>query len=91
MITAAGFLAAADPHAQYEIRVYADIICDVVSKWCPIAWEAFNDYRMTGTSVSGPGMKVIQRMLAGEKVTQENSGLGKREWTELMAVLNRKA
>ena len=79
----------ADPHAQYEIRVYADIICDVVAKWCPIAWEAFSDYRMTGSSVSGPGMKVIKRLLAGEKVTQEDSGLGKREWTELMVTLGR--
>ena len=44
---------------------------------------------MTGTSVSGPGMAVIKRLLAGENVTQENSGLGKREWTELMATLER--
>ncbi len=80
----------ADAHAQYEIRVYADAIADIVEKWCPIAFEAFRDYRMTGTAVSGPGMGVIKRLLAGEKVTQENSGLGKREWSELMATLDRK-
>jgi thymidylate synthase (FAD) len=79
----------ADSHAQYEIRVYADAICDVVKRWCPIAFEAFEDYRMTGTSVSGPGMAVIKRLLAGEKVEQAASGLSKREWTELMETLCR--
>jgi thymidylate synthase (FAD) len=79
----------ADSHAQYEIRVYADEICKVVERWCPIAYEAFKDYRMTGVAVSGPGMAVVKRLLAGENVTQENSGLGKREWTELMATLGR--
>ncbi|MCM0021450.1 MAG: FAD-dependent thymidylate synthase [Tagaea sp.] len=79
----------ADSHAQYEIRVYADVIRKVVERWCPIAYEAFEDYRMTGVAVSGPGMAVVKRLLAGEAVTQENSGLGKREWTELMATLGR--
>jgi thymidylate synthase (FAD) len=81
----------ADAHAQYEIRVYADVICDILEKWCPIAYEAFRDYRLTGAAVSGPGLDVIKRLLTGEKVTQENSGLGKREWTELMATLGRQS
>ncbi|MCA3267149.1 MAG: FAD-dependent thymidylate synthase, partial [Azospirillum sp.] len=79
----------ADSHAQYEIRVYAEAICGIVERWCPIAYEAFKDYRMTAASVSGPGMAVVKRLLAGENVTQENSGLGKREWDELMATLGR--
>ena len=81
----------ADAHAQYEIRVYADAICNVVEKWCPLAYEAFRDYRMTGVAVSGPGLAVIKRLLAGEAVTQETAGLSKREWSELMATLGRKA
>ena len=62
-----------------------------VEKWCPLAFEAFRDYRMTGTSVSGPGMQVIKRLIAGETVTQESSGLSKREWGELMQILGREA
>ena len=31
-----------DPHAQYEIRVYADAIADMVKDWVPLAWEAFS-------------------------------------------------
>jgi thymidylate synthase (FAD) len=38
-----------DEHAQIEIREYAKTIGhEVVRRWCPIAWEAFLDYR-TGT------------------------------------------
>ena len=57
--------------------------------WVPLAAEAFRDYRMTGTSLSGPGLAVVKRLLAGENVTQEQSGLSKREWAELMAALGR--
>ena len=42
----------ADAHAQYEIRVYADIILDIVKKWVPITYEAFEDYRVGGTQLS---------------------------------------
>ena len=79
----------ADAHAQWEIRVYAEAICEIVKRWCPMAFEAFQDYRMSGTAVSGPGMAVIKRLLAGEKVEQAQSGLSKREWTELMEKLGR--
>jgi thymidylate synthase (FAD) len=77
----------ADPHAQYEIRVYADAIFEVVKKWLPIAAQAFEDYRMGAAHMSSQGIEVTRRMLKGEKVTQENSGMSKREWTELMDVL----
>ena len=51
-----------------------------VETWRPLAFEAFRDYRMTVAAVSGPGMQVIKRLLAGEPVTQESSGLSKIEW-----------
>ncbi|MFZ4540712.1 MAG: FAD-dependent thymidylate synthase [Rickettsiales bacterium] len=77
----------ADPHAQYEIRVYADAIIDIVKQWVPFAHEAFEEHRLHGTRLSRSGMGVIKRMIAGEKVTQETSGLTKREWDELTATL----
>jgi thymidylate synthase (FAD) len=77
----------ADAHAQYEIREYAEAILKVVQKWVPATYEAFMNYRMNSASISEQGMKVVKRMLAGEKVIQENSGLSKREWIELMEVL----
>lgn len=80
----------ADSHAQYEIRVYAEAMLDVVKQWVPVAYGAFMDYRANATSVSQQGMTIIRRMLNGEEVTQESSGLGKREWDELIAELGKK-
>jgi thymidylate synthase (FAD) len=77
----------ADSHAQYEIRVYAEEVCKIVAKWVPITYEAFMDYRMGGAQLSAKMLTVIRRMIAGETVTPDASGLSKREWTELMAIL----
>lgn len=77
----------ADPHAQYEIRVYAEAILDIVAKWVPITHKAFMDYRMGGASVSAKGLAVIKQMIAGEKVSQEQSGMSKGEWRELATLL----
>ena len=77
----------ADPHAQYEIRVYADAMIDVVKKWVPFAFDAFEEHRLHGVRLSRSGLGVVKRMLAGEQVTQETSGLTKREWDEFQALL----
>jgi thymidylate synthase (FAD) len=73
-----------DSHAQYEIRVYAQAMLDVVKRWVPAAYEAFMNYRVGGAEISAKGLGVIKRMIAGEKVTQESSGMSKGEWAELM-------
>ncbi len=80
----------ADHHAQYEIRAYADAMLDTVKKWVPITYEAFMDYRVGGTEVSSKGKIVIQKLIKGEKVSLEQSGLSKREWNELMEAFNLK-
>ena len=74
----------ADHHAQYEIRAYADAMLDTIKKWVPITYEAFMDYRVGGTEVSAKGKNIIQKLIKGEKVSVEESGLSKREWNELM-------
>jgi thymidylate synthase (FAD) len=79
----------ADDHAQYEIRVYAQIMLDTVKKWVPITYQAFMDYRVGAAEISSKGLKVIKYMIAGKKITQEESGLSKREWNELMDVLGK--
>ncbi len=77
----------ADAHAQYEIRVYADLMVDTLKRWTPICHDAFLEYRMGGASLSKTGLAAVKRMIAGEKVEQKSSGLNPREWRELMAVL----
>ncbi len=74
----------ADSHAQYEIRAYADAMLDTLKRWVPITYEAFMDYRVGGTEVSAKGKIVIQKLMKGEKISLEDSGLSKREWNELM-------
>lgn len=73
----------ADSHAQYEIRAYADVILDIMKAWVPITYDAFVEHRLHSVTFSHSAVKVIRRMLAGEAVTEENSGLGRREWIEL--------
>jgi thymidylate synthase (FAD) len=79
----------ADPHAQYEIRAYAEAMMETVAAWVPLAFAAFKDYRFSAVTLSGPMVAVVRRMLAGGTVAQTESGLSKREWAELMAVLDR--
>ena len=78
----------ADSHAQYEIRVYADIMLDTVKKWVPITYDAFMDYRVGGTEVSAKAKKIIQKLIKGKKVDIESSGMSKREWNEIMTALD---
>ena len=80
----------ADSHAQFEIRAYADIMLETVKKWVPITHAAFMDYRVGGTEVSAKGKAVIQKLIKGEKVSVNESGLSKREWNELMTAFDLK-
>ncbi len=81
----------ADSHAQYEIRVYADAMLEMVKRWVPAVYAAFCEYRMGGAHLSRTGLDIVKRLLSGEPVTQESSGLSKREWGELMQSLGRGA
>ena len=78
----------ADHHAQYEIRAYADVMLDTLKRWVPITYDAFMDYRVGGTEVSSKGKKIIQKLISGESVDAEQSGLSKREWNELMSAFD---
>ncbi|MEY2910558.1 MAG: hypothetical protein RIT01_587 [Pseudomonadota bacterium] len=79
-----------DSHAQYEIRVYAEKMLDTVKKWVPITHAAFLDYRVGAAHLSSKGLKIVKSMINGNKVSYEDSGLSKREWNELMEVIDKK-
>ena len=78
-----------DPHAQYEVRAYAEAMLGTVERWVPLAAEAFRDYRLAAAELSAGALAVVRRMLSGEEVAAGDSGLSLREWRELMAVLGR--
>jgi thymidylate synthase (FAD) len=77
----------ADSHAQYEIRVYADVIRDIANRWVPLASKAFEDYRLHGVELSRDAIEVVRRRLRGENVERETTGLSLREWRELQDLL----
>jgi len=79
----------ADPHAQYEIRVYAEAMLDIVKRWVPWTYEAFEQYRLRGVSLSERGWAVVKSLIDGGTPDQAGSGLSKREWRELMEALGR--
>jgi thymidylate synthase (FAD) len=72
----------ADSHAQYEIRVYADIMLNLLERWVPSTYEAYIQYRKEAAHFSKNGLDALKRLLKGDKVTQETSGMSKREWEE---------
>ena len=54
--------------AQYEIRVYAELIGrEIVSRWVPLAWKAFEDYELGATSVTAPEREILREIAAGRK------------------------
>ncbi|MSU88000.1 FAD-dependent thymidylate synthase [Rhodobacteraceae bacterium 2CG4] len=79
----------ADAHAQYEIRAYADAICEMVRDWVPAAYAAFEDYRLNSVQISGKGLNALRRMLAGEEMDAEKAGMSAGEWREFEGILEK--
>lgn len=81
----------ADKHAQYEIRVYAEVMLDIIKKWVPLAYNAFVEYCLESACISRTGLEIIRKLIKGENVTREESNIGKREWGELMSILDKQS
>jgi len=77
----------ADPHAQKEIRDYANTILKIVRQWVPNVYDAFVDYRLDARTFSGQEMAILRRALAGnpgamvqiERSLGQSAELSKRE------------
>lgn len=53
-----------DAHAQQEIREYASLIGEkIVAKWCPLVWEAFQDYRLQAIHFSNAENQLIALLI----------------------------
>ncbi len=56
-----------EKHAQLEIRMYATAIgSEIVSKWCPIVWEAFKDYQFSAMELSKQEIDIIASLQTGD-------------------------
>lgn len=78
-----------DPHAQYEIRVFAQAMYDLVKEHYPIACEAFEDYSLNAVKFSKQEMSIIKYLasLKGEEFLKDaltTEGLSQREVEEFI-------
>lgn len=56
-----------DEHAQKEIRDYATVIGRrIVSRWVPLAWEAFEDYRLGAKVLSRDALELLGLLVKGQ-------------------------
>lgn len=53
----------ADPHAQYEIRVYAEAMIDLITPHFPIVMEAWNDYVRGALTLSRMEREMLSDLL----------------------------
>lgn len=86
-----------DSHAQYEIRVYADAIAELIKEKVPIAWEAFEDYYLEGMYLSKQDQEALVRLLNigyaaedSERLDVHKTKREKREFKEKLERLQRR-
>ncbi|KAF8818232.1 FAD-dependent thymidylate synthase [Rickettsia endosymbiont of Cardiosporidium cionae] len=78
----------ADETAQYEIRMYANSIIDVVKLWTPHVYDAFIEYKLKAANLSQTALDVVRKMIKGEFVDRQSVSMGIREWQDLMKILD---
>lgn len=76
-----------DVHAQYEIRAYAEVIGQLVRRWVPYTWEAFEDYRLHSVTFSRQEREALRALYRGEQPDLNALGLSKREQTAFRETL----
>lgn len=77
-----------DPHAQYEIRVYAETMLSILKRWTPLTYQSFLEHRAGSVTLSAKAAAVLRARLQGQEVTREQSGLSQREWADLVRVFD---
>ena len=68
-----------DPHAQYEIRAYAEAMYDIAKRVCPMAAEAFEEHVRGRVAFSRSEFEALQRLLpdgAEERVREAGAAVG---------------
>ncbi|GAB4516939.1 MAG: FAD-dependent thymidylate synthase [Phycisphaerales bacterium] len=68
-----------DPHAQQEIRVYAQAMLDLIEPIVPVTVEAFRDYRMGAVNLT---RLEVEAMRAGKAELDTENAREQREWQE---------
>ena len=75
-----------DEHAQYEIRVYAEIMMNIMKKWVPLTYEAFLKNRLDSLVLSSEAIEYIKNKLHGK--SNKETKISKREVDELKKIFS---
>jgi thymidylate synthase (FAD) len=73
-----------DPHAQYEIRVFAEAMGEIVKQKVPLAWKAFEDYSLESIKFTKLELEILKKVLKGEPVNVADHIKNKRERGECL-------
>ena len=73
----------ADSHAQYEIQIYADKMVEMLKKWVPLTFEAFEDYRSDSFQLSKEGARLLKDKLGKKRIKPSDYKLSLREVREI--------
>ncbi len=75
-----------DSHAQYEIRVYAEIMMNILKKWVPMTYKAFIDNRLDALTISSEGVKYIKSLI--HRKNSSSSNISRRELDHIKKIFN---
>jgi thymidylate synthase (FAD) len=64
-----------DPHAQAEIRAYADAIMSILQTWVPISAEAFDEYLLGAETFSRSEMAYLRHWIADVREAMETRNM----------------
>ena len=75
-----------DSHAQYEIREYADTLCNIVKVWVPDTYEAFQEYNKNAAILSKSAIETLKQVISGDKTKPDS--LSNTEWSDLKKIFD---
>jgi thymidylate synthase (FAD) len=76
-----------DFHAQYEIRIYAETMAELIKPFVPLTWEAFEDYMLYAVNLSRQEFDLLRKFVDPNILNEESlkqNGLSAREARELI-------
>lgn len=72
-----------DPHAQYEIRAYAEVIQNILEQWVPLTMAAWKNYFQEAVTFSREEWKILKEVISATRTQEVKDGLlSKREIDE---------
>lgn len=75
-----------DKHAQYEIRVYADIMLQIMKKWVPMTYDAFIKNKLDSLTLSSDAIKYLRNIIKNKNV--DESEISRRELESIKKIFD---